>query len=410
MRINRASCLIIVVVMLFATNCMSDNQSLDGIPTINVRKRYPIKEILITDIAEVLFVHLCTEQNDFLFRGGISYITENTIVVVDKSSGSILFFSKDGSPKSRFNRIGQGPEEYVNTLSKLIVFDEARDEVFIHSPHSFFSTSGNSIMVFSSSGEFKRRIMLPGGAVFPMINFCDQSLFVYDMLIQRNKAVEGQDFVPPPIDSSIFRISKKDGAVLEHVAFPSNSVNLTDLGDGQKILNGFHRIMNSTNGLIISNPEADTIFLLCKNRVITPIFAKAPSIHDVQPFTVWSSFVDTKRFQFLSVHTLIGFDEILRIPSAERYSRLNRHFVYDKYTSKIFHPRLLLPDFSGKEIVINASRTFLIGKGKVAHFELDLIEMKQAYRDNKLSGRLKELVSTLDEYEDNNVFMLVYFR
>ena len=41
------------------------------------------------------------------------------------------------------------------------------------------------------------------------------------------------------------------------------------------------------------------------------------------------------------------------------------------------------------------------------YFELDLIELKQAYKENRLSGKLKELVATLNEEEDNNVFMFV---
>jgi hypothetical protein len=37
------------------------------------------------------------------------------------------------------------------------------------------------------------------------------------------------------------------------------------------------------------------------------------------------------------------------------------------------------------------------------HLELDLMELKEAYRENKLSGKLKELVATFNENEDNNV-------
>jgi len=43
------------------------------------------------------------------------------------------------------------------------------------------------------------------------------------------------------------------------------------------------------------------------------------------------------------------------------------------------------------------------------HFELDLIELKQAYKENKLNGQLKELVATLDEMKDNNVFVFAVF-
>ena len=44
------------------------------------------------------------------------------------------------------------------------------------------------------------------------------------------------------------------------------------------------------------------------------------------------------------------------------------------------------------------------------HFELDIIELKEAYRENKLSGKLKELAATLNEEEDNNVYIFVDFK
>ena len=41
---------------------------------------------------------------------------------------------------------------------------------------------------------------------------------------------------------------------------------------------------------------------------------------------------------------------------------------------------------------------------------LNWIELKRAYRENKLSGKLNELVADLNEDEDNNVFMFVHFK
>ena len=38
------------------------------------------------------------------------------------------------------------------------------------------------------------------------------------------------------------------------------------------------------------------------------------------------------------------------------------------------------------------------------------MELKEAYRENRLSGKLKELVAILNELEDNNVFVLVEFK
>ena len=69
----------------------------------------------------------------------------------------------------------------------------------------------------------------------------------------------------------------------------------------------------------------------------------------------------------------------------------------------------MIPDYKGKNIMISSKfGSFL--HGNVIRIGLDLMELKQAYRENRLSGKLKELVATLNEYEDNNVFMLVNFK
>jgi len=41
---------------------------------------------------------------------------------------------------------------------------------------------------------------------------------------------------------------------------------------------------------------------------------------------------------------------------------------------------------------------------------LDIFELKQAEKENKLSGKLKEIVSTLNENEDNNVYVLASLK
>ncbi|MCL2739143.1 MAG: hypothetical protein FWE30_08735, partial [Bacteroidales bacterium] len=42
-------------------------------------------------------------------------------------------------------------------------------------------------------------------------------------------------------------------------------------------------------------------------------------------------------------------------------------------------------------------------------FELDLLELKEAYAQNRLSGKLKELVATL-KADDNNVYVIAEFK
>ena len=83
------------------------------------------------------------------------------------------------------------------------------------------------------------------------------------------------------------------------------------------------------------------------------------------------------------------------------------YYARDKKTGEIFRQKIILPDYKGKDFSVDPS--LLNYYEKEYHFELDLIELKEAYRENRLSGKLKELVATLKELEDNNVFVFVNF-
>ena len=93
-----------LVLSILVTGCSSDKKSQEELPFIDVSKEYPEKEIDLTDIADVTYVYLKSKSDDYLFKGSIDYVTQNRIVVIDRSSHSLLFFSKDGNPRSRFNR------------------------------------------------------------------------------------------------------------------------------------------------------------------------------------------------------------------------------------------------------------------------------------------------------------------
>ena len=118
-----------LLLSLSVTGCSSTNQSNKELPFIDVSIEYPEKEINLRDIADVRYVSLNSESDDYLFKGSIDYVTQNRIVVIDRSSHSILFFSKDGDPRSRFNRRGQGPEEYTDAAT--VMYDEEQDDVYV---------------------------------------------------------------------------------------------------------------------------------------------------------------------------------------------------------------------------------------------------------------------------------------
>ena len=224
--------ILLIILLITLMGCSGGGkQSHEDLPYIDVRKNYPEKEINLTDIADVTYLYLKSDNDDYLYSGGINYVTQNTIVVVSGSSNGVLFFSKEGNPKSRFNRRGQGPEEYTRMAD--IMYDEATDDVYISQGYS------NYINVYSSSGEYKRRLTLPQRNINnQMVLFDDRSILVYDdtKLQQKISKKYSGDYTTfiEPIDSTFFLVSKIDGAVLEYINIPNRNIDLSfSSGDGE---------------------------------------------------------------------------------------------------------------------------------------------------------------------------------
>ena len=386
---------LLVATASFMTGCSSDKQpeSVENLPCIiDVKKDYPEKEIVLTDIADVTYVHLSSKNDNFLYKGGINYVSENTIIVCDISSGSVLFFKKDGTPISRFNHYGEGPQEYqtlgmtFNRAIDQLFYDEKTNEVFIYMPFSDF------IKVYTSTGEYLRTINVPQGSPWRRYSIYDnQSLIVND-------------------EKAFYLISRTDGKILEYIKMPDGDkvdldvkyvrgkVNMT-----MKMMGGT-RMVKCADGYYLCNPESDTVFLYKKDKSLTPAILKTPMIGNLDPKTVLNKCWDAGRYQFIEIHT--RHKSYYLSPESPEYP--DRHYVQNKKTGEVFRQKIIIPDYMGKEIFIfNIS---IHEKGTSTHFELDLAELKEAFKKNMLGGKLKELVATLDEFQDNNVYMFVDFK
>ena len=395
MKIN--SSLYFILITAIVSGCSSDKQTQEGLAFVDVRKNYPEKEIFLTDIAEVSYLYLNSDDDDYLFQGRIHCITENTVVVGDDATGSILFFSKNGDTKSRFNRKGQGPEEYIG--ANQIIYDEPADDVFV------LSLGRNFLQVYSSTGEYKRKIIMPEGTEVGLYySFDNESLFIYDASASNERKVYMDQIGETDFaffDHRFFLISKKDGKILDFVDIPSASQYLGTYSEelGTFIPGRTTRILKCKEGILLCNPETDTVFLYSKNRTLTPVIYQTPSVSALDPVIYLNNCVDAGRYQFMEVFTL----QYNVLPYPVKY------LLRDKETGEVFRQKILLPDYKGKEFIISPIRS---GRDyeNGPWFELDLSELKEAYRENRLSGKLKELVATLNEDVDNNVFMLVKFK
>ena len=387
-----------IVMIFFITSCFSDKFGKGGLPFIDVRKKYPEKEILLTDIADVTYLHLSTANDDYLFSGWINCITENTIVVVDNVSNSILFFSKDGNPKSRFNHYGQGPEDYLRT--NYLIYDETADELFI-------CYGRNAIKVYSSTGIYKRKITLPEGiTITDLIDFDDRSLFFYDWTIERDRSVAlSRRTDLPAVDKYVipfYRISKTTGEILDYVELPSTQLSLGFIYDGRWISAAPRKFSaQSPEGVLLWSPGTDTVFLYSGDKPLTPVLYQTPSLVSLNPKEILGLCLDRGQYQFIQIFTI-------------REGNANfpaKYYMRNKKTGEIVRQKFILPDYRDKEFVISGLGNIAGKEYKNGYLvELFLDELKQAYRENKLGGNLKELVATLNEDEDYTVFMLVEFK
>ena len=379
---------------IFVTGCSSDKQSHEVLSCIDVRKNYPEKEIILTDIANVNYVHLNTDNDDYLYKGGIRCVTKNTIVVYDNFSGSVLFFSKDGNPKSRFNRKGQGPEEY--TMAGRIFFDEFADDVFV------LSIGNNEIvLVYSSTGEYKRKLVLPQGTyVNSLVSFDNESLFIYNSRADFKRMAQDEKDLPIGLFYAPFvRISKIDGRILDVIELYGNKISLKDGPNGPA--GRTTRIIKCNEGILLCNPENDTVFLYRNDKVLIPVMCKTPLVHTMDPMVYLNNCVDEGNYQFMEIFTVRWEEGASPFPV--------KYLMRDKRTGEVFRQQIILPDYKGKDFFISPLQSGIDYENGF-WYELDLIELKQAYEENKLSGKLKDIVATLSEEEDNNVFMLVNFE
>jgi hypothetical protein len=355
----------------------------------------------LTDIADVTYLYLNSDDEDYLYKGGIHSITENTVVVVDNVSSSILFFAKDGTTKSHFNHKGQGPGEYTEIHT--VIYDEEEDEVYVTTYNPPYV-----VHVYSSVGEYKRTIKLPRETLIEeLIVFDDHSLFFCDgdiefkrsMALLRKDDLPADDYVIP-----FYRISKTDGEVLDYVELRGTHLLLGGNYDGRWISVLPRNSMKCSEGVLFWNAQTDTVFLYRGDKSITPVIYQTPSVSSLNPMEYLTLCLDRGQYQLIQftiaregIHP--GFFPV-------------KNYLRDKKTGEIIRPKFILPDYESKEFIIDPSASNTVGKfyNEGYYFELNLYELKEAFRENKLYGKLKELVAPLNEDTDNNVYMLINFK
>ena len=375
----------ILAIILFITagigGCKRSGTQGDLI-TVDVTANYPKKELILQDFMDVEYIPLET-NDEFVTQGKVLEIGKKYILVKNQiDDGDLFIFDrKTGKGIRKINRRGQGAEEYIRIDA--IALDEENNEIFVNC-----DTSGK-IFVYDLSGNFKRDLAHGEGAEYlDIFNYDRENLIRYDQ--GKNKGIQSYHAI----------ISKQDGSITRDIPIPFDKIKIPILQvGGGVIFTNVSSIIPYHENWLLAETSSDTIYsYLSKENKLIPFLVKTPSITDPEVFLTMGTLTD--RFYFL--HTI----EMVFDPAAEK-GFPTTELMYDKQENALFRATVLNGDYLKKQKVDMISNPV---NGEIAAFQtLAASQLVEAYENNELKGKLKEVTAELDE-DSNPVIMLMKYK
>ena len=362
---------------------------------VDVSREYPVKKMLLQDIAKVEYIPLETSE-DFLWQGGVSSFTDRYIVN-RQLQGNILLFDNKGKTMKVINRMGQGGEEYSKYSAFLL--DEDKNELFMN------DSNKKKIFVYDLDGHFKRTLNYVSDKRYSNLNIFDDN-----RLIAYNERIADEEV------NSFLIVSKQTGEIEQEFYLPQTErklsglhiirtgENVTDITQVYVIAT-YPMIANYPN-FIISDISNDTIYSINKSMEFTPVIIQHPSRPTMDPIrTLYRAEIESRDYLFLQV----GEKKFDLTAKGKAYKSWD--LVYDKKEGKIYEQDIRNGDYTTKKkINITPSFTqFSANNSNVLVEVLNAADLVEAYENNQLTGRLKEIAKELDE-EDNPVLLVARFE
>lgn len=362
-------------------------------PTIDTNKKYPFKEFILNDLADITYISIET-NNDVLINNGInalSHFSDKYIIIINYKSYDCYIFDRNGKIINFFNHKGQGPNEYLNITG--ITVDETKREIYIVD-----HPQKNRIMVYSFDGDFIRKLSLPAKTTIGTIhNFDNETLLCED-----NNHRNGNK-------KPYFLISKQNGHIINELDIIFNKERISPRfyqKTGEKgvmaIAYGYNPIIRFNEDFIIGDISHDTIYQYSKNKTLTPILVKTPSIYSQDPqIMVIPEFKTPKLFFLERTERKFNFEE------KKGFER--EKIIYD-YNSGFFYKYVLKnKDYPNQNFYLNSGGyAYRAEKNTLCQF-IPAEELIEANDNGELHGPLKEITKTL-KIDDNPVLMIIKFK
>lgn len=357
--------------------------------TVDVTTTYPKKELVLQDLMDVEYIPLET-NDEFITQGSVMAIGEKYILVKNWShDGNIFVFDrKTGKGIRKINRKGQGDGEY--SFINGIILDEDNNEMFVN------CASTKKIYVYDLSGNFKRDFKhVEGGEYLEVFNYDKNNLICYDMSLYYK---EGQ----PREENRSYHliISKQDGSVTQKIYIPFDVIKTPVVQKGGAVaMTSIRSIIPYQKEWLLVETSSDTVYnYVPEKNQLNPFLIKSPT-RDLEILLTMG--VVTDRYYFM--HTVKkDFD----FTTGRGF--LITDLMYDKQENAVFEANVLNGDFVEKQNVDMLSDP-MNGDEIVAIQPLAANKIVDAYKNDGLKGKLKEIAAGLDE-ESNPVIMLVKNR
>jgi hypothetical protein len=361
-----------------------------GTFTVDLTEKYPTKELIaIQDIADVEYIPLET-NNEFLCDGsdGIIYIDKEVIIFQNKTTEDFLVFSGAGKVLQKFNRKGQGGEEYLWGWNSF--FDKEREELYV-------CYNSKKLNVYNLSGNFKKYINLPDylTQVFKIHNFDKNNFLLYG---------QGVFFLRLTV------ISKITGEVIKEANIPVSRKNIDclqsdDMSDlisfyfSGEFPSDFDILVKNNNSFSLNTYFLfDTTFIkINPNMDIEPVLLRKPSLDN-----------DFLGLLFVEVETP---DYLFMRLSKKTFDFLSIPLVLNKQTEEITEQNFYNKDDLNKKNIYFGLRPENIkhADNNTYYALLQAYQLKDLYEKGELQDKLKEIASEINE-DDNPVLMIVKFK
>ncbi len=383
--------------VIFLFSCAKAEQK-NELPTVDVTKTYPKKEIVLQDIAEVDYVPLET-RDDVLIDGDyrLCVISQDSLLVGNATEGTLFLFNGKGKFLQKFKNKGQSGKEYSQVWG--LYYDKPTHEIIILDYMMKYQ-----FQVYDEKGNYKRTIPIPKKYLFlwnEVVNYDANTLLCYKDGVFSNLRAKSNT-IKKQIKPYFF-LSKKDGKELEDLPILlSEKVERTIESKTATTVVAPIPFVEKGDGFILSELGKDTIFLYSNNKKLTPIVARTPKILKMEEPLVFLQIEKlTPKYIFgkLTKKTI----RLIKKGSIQYPKFMEKRIVIDRSTNAIYECNLINKD------ITKTDKDFKWFAKNDQSMLLGADMLKKLLEEGKLQGGLKEIVANMRE-DDNPVWVRIKFK